>query len=81
MENNNLSIDLSMFATSIKTLRENMTYVEFDGLIQNIVRANDQGKLEELLNEAQSNYSQGTDLASAFSNALFDILVEQGENY
>lgn len=70
-----------MFATSIKTLRDNMTYVEFDGLIQNIVRANDRGKLEEFLNEAKFIYSQGTDLASAFSNALFDILVEQEENY
>ena len=81
MENNNLSTDLSMFTTSITTLRENMTYVEFDGMLRAIITANDRGKLEEFLNDAAFIYSQGTDLTSAFEHSLFDIIQDQGDNY
>ena len=81
MENNNLSIDLSMFATSIKTLRENMTYVDFDSMLRTIQEANNRGKLEDLFEKVQVIYSQGTDLASAFEHSIFDIVQDQGENF
>ena len=81
MENNNLSIDLALFATSIKTLRENMTYVEFDSMLRHITEANNRGLLEDLLARVELSYSQGTDLASAFEYSVFDIIVDQGENY
>ena len=81
MQNNDLSIDLAMFTTSLNTLRENMTYVEFDGLLRDITRANDKGKLQDFLREAKTYYSQGTDLRSAFDNALFDIVMDQDGNF
>ena len=80
-EINDLSIDLSIFATSIIALRENMTYVEFDSMLRTIEDANNRGKLEELLEKVQAIYSQGTDLASAFEHSIFDIVQDQGENF
>ena len=76
-----LTIDLRIFAMSLITLRENMTYIEFDGLLRDLARVNDQGKLEEFLKEAQTNYSQGSNLVTAFDNALFDVIVEQKGNF
>jgi len=71
--NNDISIDLSMFITSIVALRENMTYVDFDSMLGTIERANNLGKLEVLLEKVQVIYSLGTDLASAFEHSMFDI--------
>jgi len=79
--NNDLSIDLSMFITSIVALRENMTYVDFDSMLGTIERANNLGKLELLLEKVYQIYSQGTDLASAFEHSMFDITQAQGENF
>lgn len=79
--NNDLSIDLALFATSIKTLRENMTYIEFDNMIRDISKANDRGKLDEFLTNTELMYAQGTDLVSAFHFAMFDIIETQGENF
>jgi hypothetical protein len=81
MENNNLSIDLSMFITSIVTLRENMTYDEFVNMLKDIINANDKGKLAEFLQATQKMYNEGTDLASAFHFAWFDLINDQGENF
>jgi hypothetical protein len=77
--NNDLSIDLSIFTTSLITLRENMTYVEFDNMLKDLLNANDQGKLAEFLELTQKMYNEGTDLASAFHFAWFDLINDQGE--
>jgi uncharacterized protein with von Willebrand factor type A (vWA) domain len=69
----NLSIDLAMFSTSLIALRQNMTYVDFDSMLGTLERANNLGKLPELLNKVEQIYSQGTDLASAFEHSMFDI--------
>jgi uncharacterized protein with von Willebrand factor type A (vWA) domain len=79
--NNDLSIDLSIFTTSLITLRENMTYVDFDSMLGTIERANNLGKLPELLHKVEQIYSQGTDLASAFEHSMFDITRDQEENF
>lgn len=83
MENNtqDLTIDLSMFATSLKTLRENLTYVEMDQILRTLVDANNRGKLEDLLSQAEYIYSEGSDLATSFHYAHFDIVEVQGDNF
>jgi len=81
MENNNLSIDLSMFAASLIAIRENTTYIEFDNMMSCVSKANDRGKLEEFLNQAQAIYSQGSDLTSAIANPLSDHFVDQGQDF
>ena len=75
----NLSIDLSMLATSLKALRENTTYSDFDAMLKDIREANDHGKLEEFLSQVEYIYKEGTDLVSAFQHAMFDIVHEPGE--
>jgi len=68
------------FATAIKTLRENMTYVEFDNMLKDISKANDKGKLSEFIDQAEYfYYNEGTDLALAFHFAWFDLIQDQGE--
>lgn len=76
-----IPIDLSMFAISIKSLRENMTYVEFDAILRDIKDANDKGKLEDLLDRVQDMYSNGTDIHTSFHYAMFDIVHNQGDNF
>ena len=80
-EINDLSIDLSMFTTSLLTLRENMTYIEFDSMLRTIQEANNRAKLEVLFEKVNHIYSQGTDLDSAFEHSIFDIVQDQGENF
>ena len=84
MENSNtqdLTIDLSMFVTSLKTLRENLTYVEMDQILRDIVDANNRGMLEELLTQAEGMYKSGCDLNTAVHYAHFDIVEVQGEDF
>ena len=83
MENNNqnLAIDLSMFVTSLKTLRENLTYVETDQILRALVDANNRGELTALLENAEFMYKDGTDLSTAFHYAMFDIIEHQGEDF
>lgn len=78
---NNLAIDFSMFVTSLKTLRDNLTYVEMDSILSDIKDANDRGKLDEFLSQVEYMHSKGTDLATSFHYALFDIVQEQGEDF
>lgn len=70
-----------MFVISLKTLRENLTYVEMDQILRDIQDANDRGKLDEFLSQAESMYRQGTDLPTSFHYAMFDIVQDQGENF
>ena len=51
MQNNNISIDLSVLATSLKTIRENTTYLEFDRLLDSLKKANDLGLVDEFIDE------------------------------
>ena len=76
----NLSIDLSMLVTSLKAIRENTTYLEFDEVLNCLKQANDMGKLEEFLSQAEYIHTEGTDLASSFHFALVDVLQDPGEN-
>lgn len=69
-----------MFVTSLKTIRENITYLEFEEALRSIKEANDRGKLDEFLGQVQRIYDEGTDLVSAFQHALFDVLSNPGEN-
>ena len=51
MQNNNISINLSTLATSLKTIRENTTYLEFDRLLDYLKKANDLGLVDEFIDE------------------------------
>ena len=69
------------FVSSTKSLRENMTYLEFNDMLDLLRQANDKAILNEFLDQAEFNYySEGTDLATAFSHAQFDQLLDPGEN-
>jgi hypothetical protein len=70
------------FVSSTKSLRENMTYLEFNDMLDLLKQANDKAILNEFLDQAEFNYySEGTDLATAFSHAQFDQLLDPGEDF
>ena len=70
------------FVSSTKSLRENMTYLEFNDMLDLLRQANDKAILNEFLDQAEFNYySEGTDLATAFSHAQFDLLLDPGEDF
>ena len=70
------------FVSSVKALRENMTYLEFNDMLDLLKQANDKAILNEFLDQSEYGYyNEGADLASAFSFAQFDLLLEPGEDF
>jgi hypothetical protein len=59
-----------------------MTYLEFNDMLDLLRQANDKAILNEFLDQAEfSYYSECTDLATAFSHAQFDLLLEPGGDF
>jgi len=79
MENKDASIDLTMFAISIKSLRSRLNAYDFEDLLELLMEANDKEKFEQFIAQIESEHSQGSDLATSISNAYYDVLVDQGE--
>ena len=81
LKQSDLTIDLNMLALSLKEIRDNVTAPEFKDFLEILCEANLKQKLFEFLNQAKLIHSEGTDLATAFSHAQFDMLLESGENF
>lgn len=82
MENTqDLSIDLTMFAISLNEISDVLDYNEFKQVMEYLTRAKYDGILDEYLYEVKNIYIKGTDLASAFDHAYFDLFLNPGENY
>ena len=81
LKQSDLTIDLNMLALSLKAIRDNVTAAEFKDFLEILCEANLKEKLFEFLNQAKLIHSEGTDLATAFSHAQFDMLLESGENF
>jgi hypothetical protein len=78
----NITSFFADFVNNTKELRENMTYLEFNDMLDLLRQANDKAILNEFLDQAEfSYYSEGTDLATAFSHAQFDLLLDPGEDF
>jgi hypothetical protein len=78
----NITSFFADFVTNTKELRENMTYLEFNDMLDLLKQANDKAILNEFLDQSEfSYYSEGTDLATAFSHAQFDLLLDPGEDF
>jgi len=81
MENKDLTIDLNMLTLSFKEIRDNLNQYEFEDFLEILCEANDKGKFLEYLEQVKLIHSEGTDLATAFSHAQFDVLLEPGEDF
>ena len=81
MENKDLTIDLNMLTLSFKEIRDNLNVYEFEDFLETLCEANDKGKFLEYLEQVKLIHSEGTDLATAFSHAQFDVLLEPGEDF
>jgi hypothetical protein len=81
LNQSDLTIDLNMLALSLKAIRDNITAPEFKDFLEILCEANLKEKLFEFLNQAKFIHSEGTDLASAFSYAQFDLLLDPGEDF
>lgn len=81
LKQSDLTIDLNMLALSLKAIRDSVTVQEFEDFLEILCEANLKEKLFEFLNQAKLIHSEGTDLATAFSHAQFDMLLESGENF
>ena len=81
LKQSDLTIDLNMLALSLKAIRDNVTAAEFKDFLEILCEANLKEKLFEFLNQAKLIHSEGTDLATAFSYAQFDLLLDPGEDF
>jgi hypothetical protein len=81
LKQSDLTIDLNMLALSLKAIRDNITVQEFEDFLEILCEANLKEKLFEFLNQAKLIHSEGTDLATAFSHAQFDLLLDPGEDF
>ena len=81
MQNKDLTIDLNMLAVSFKEIRDNVNQYEFEDFLEILCEANDKGKFLEYLEQVSLIHSEGTDLATAFSHAQFDLLLDPGEDF
>ena len=71
---------LADFVASATNLRENMTYLEFNSMLDLLRQANDKGKLSEFLDQTEySYYTEGLDPMSSFETAFVDVCVDPGE--
>jgi hypothetical protein len=70
-----------MLAVSFKEIQENLNQYDFEDFLEVLCEANDKGKFLEYLEQVRLIHSEGTDLASAFSYAQFDLLLDPGEDF
>jgi len=80
-ETKDLTIDLNMLTLSFKEIRDNLNVYEFEDFLEILCEANDKGKFLEYLEQVKLIHSEGTDLATAFSHAQFDLLLDPGEDF
>ena len=80
-ETKDLIIDLNMLTLSFKEIRDNLNVYEFEDFLEILCEANDKGKFLEYLEQVKLIHSEGTDLATAFSHAQFDLLLDPGEDF
>jgi hypothetical protein len=80
-ETKDLTIDLNMLTLSFKEIRDNLNVYEFEDFLEILCEANDKGKFLEYLEQVKLIHSEGTDLATAFSHAQFDLLLDSGEDF
>jgi len=80
-ENKDLTIDLNMLAISLKAIQDNVTGLEFEDFLEILCEAQDKEKLDQYLDQVKLIHSEGTDLATAFSHAQFDLLLDPGEDF
>ena len=80
-ENKDLTIDLNMLALSLKAIRDSVTVQEFEDFLEILCEANLKEKLDQYLEHVKFIHSEGTDLATAFSHAQFDLLLDPGEDF
>jgi hypothetical protein len=81
LKQSDLTIDLNMLAVSFKEIQENLNQYDFEDFLEVLCEANDKGKFLEYLEQVRLIHSEGTDLASAFSYAQFDLLLDPGEDF
>jgi hypothetical protein len=79
MEHKNLTIDLSMFATSLKVIKQNLNDYDFEDFLDLLVEASDKEKFEQFITRIELEHSQGSDLATSIANASYDVLVDPEE--
>jgi hypothetical protein len=70
-----------MLTLSFKEIRDNLNVYEFEDFLEILCEANDKGKFLEYLEQVKLIHSEGTDLATAFSHAQFDLLLDPGEDF
>lgn len=81
LKQSDLTIDLNMLTLSFKEIRDNLNVYEFEDFLEILCEANDKGKFLEYLEQVKLIHSEGTDLATAFSHAQFDLLLDPGEDF
>ena len=81
LKQSDLTIDLNMLAVSFKEIKDNLNVYDFEDFLEVLCEANDKGKFLEYLEQVRLIHSEGTDLASAFSYAQFDLLLDPGEDF
>jgi hypothetical protein len=81
LKQSDLTIDLNMLVLSLKAIRDNVTVQEFEDFLEILCEANLKEKLDQYLEHVKFIHSEGTDLATAFSHAQFDLLLDPGEDF
>lgn len=79
--NTDLTNDLTFLAISLNEISEVLDYNEFKQLMEYLTRAKYDGILDEYLYEVKNIYIKGTDLASAFDHAYFDLFLNPEKNF
>ena len=73
------AIDLSFFTIALKEIGNQSDPEQFAEILDACVGAKEKGKLDEYLDQAYKLFEEGSDLASAFHYAFYDIVVEPGD--
>jgi len=65
------------YIESLKCLRENTTFIEFDDILNSIKRANDLGDLDRYLDSVEFIVNvEGLNPAEAFQKAMVNLISE-----
>lgn len=79
--NTDLTNDLTFLAISLAEISEVLDYNEFKSVMEYLTRAKYHGRLEDYLYHVKNMYVNGTDLASAFDHAYFDLFLNPEKKF
>lgn len=72
-------IDVSMLAMSLEAIAKRVDKDEMDNVLKCVFQANMQGELSKYFLRVRDELRQGTDLASAFQYAYYDLFLNIGQ--